>query len=122
MYFYVNSRIKPIVTDFPDLKPSVSEFGKYTLLCVNSCLHYTVLLLVMFFYMIFVEGNNKWKNKELLVQFFNKLAHEKCFHPTLQYSRWYDLAHTDIAQQQVCGTVCVLLCSIIVSFCCYVVC
>ena len=54
---------------------------------------------------------------ELVVPFFNTLAHEKGFHPTIEYRRWYEIKYADIHVIKVCDAcvcemraVCVCVC------------
>ena len=48
-----------------------------------------------------IEKTTSWKDVEILVPFFNKLAVEKGFHPTSEYERWYDIKKSDLQYYKV---------------------
>lgn len=36
-----------------------------------------------------------------MVPFFNRIAHDKGFHPTRDLSRWYDITYNDVLSYKV---------------------
>lgn len=45
---------------------------------------------------------NTWKTPRILMAFFNRLAHEKNFHPAYEFERWYDVKQGDLLFYKVC--------------------
>lgn len=42
-----------------------------------------------------------WMEDTSTVPFFNRVAHNKGFHPTEEYKRWYDLHKSDMTKYKV---------------------
>lgn len=38
-----------------------------------------------------------------LLAFFNTVAHEKGFHPSLEFTQWYSISSVDVLSYQVCA-------------------
>lgn len=55
----------------------------------------------------FAERNSN-KLLKTIVAFFNRLAHEKGFHPTEDYAQWYDVCYADVTEYEVSGVMILL--------------
>lgn len=52
---------------------------------------------------VYADLSQSWmQNPQLVVSFFNKIAHEENFHPKREHERWYDIRQDDVLAQRVC--------------------
>lgn len=48
-----------------------------------------------------LDKYSSWKDSEAVLSFFNRVAHNRGFHPTLEYERWYNIKPTTFSQYKV---------------------
>ena len=61
--------------------------------------------------------SNSWKGPQPIVSFFNRLAHEKSFHPIFEYERWYDINLEDVHTYKVIIVIIIVIIIIIINNC-----